>query len=111
MQATHCMHITSRSMIVRALTIAGLVACSHPSQRQRDLPPPNAGQAELAFEIDEGNIENVFYRQGPIAAHLLASSGVEPRLIVAFPAGNTGAGLWFAPTKNPVKFVVDGPLE
>jgi hypothetical protein len=65
----------------------------------------------LSFRITEGRTENHFYRRGPIAAHLLASSGTHPRLLVAFPAGNTGVGLWFARAEQPVELVVEGEVE
>lgn len=65
----------------------------------------------LAFQITEGHVENHFYRCGPVAAHLLASSGSHPRILVAFPAGNTGVGLWFDPPAEPVELRVEGGLE
>ena len=43
----------------------------------------------------EGLNLNSFVRQGPVAAHIVLRSGTTPRLIVAFPAGNSGVGLWF----------------
>lgn len=52
---------------------------------------------ELSYRIDEGRNINAFLRDGPAAAHLLLRSGVDPRILVAFPAGNSGVGLWFAP--------------
>lgn len=64
--------------------------------------------AALQFRITEGNIENAFYQDGPVAAHLLLSSGDKPRVLVAFPAGNSGAGVWFEPTATPVHWVLDG---
>ncbi|HZX25634.1 MAG TPA: hypothetical protein VFF16_01090 [Telluria sp.] len=51
-------------------------------------PPP------LRFSIEEGEVINEFLRDGPVAAHLLLSRGAAPRLIVAFPAGNSAVGLW-----------------
>ncbi len=51
--------------------------------------------APLHYTIAEGNNLNAFFRDGPVAAHVLARSGQNPRLIVAFPAGNSGVGLWF----------------
>ncbi|MFZ0550705.1 MAG: hypothetical protein WAM21_07840, partial [Steroidobacteraceae bacterium] len=56
----------------------------------RSTPPP------LTFQVREGRILNYFLRQGPVAAHLLLRSGPTPRILVAFPAGNSGVGLWFA---------------
>jgi hypothetical protein len=52
----------------------------------------------LDFRIDEGRNLNSFVRAGPVAAHLLLRSGTEPRILVAFPAGNSGVGLWFQTT-------------
>lgn len=49
----------------------------------------------LVFSIPEGDNENHFFRQGRVAAHAVLSSGSTPRVLVAFPAGNTGVGLWF----------------
>jgi hypothetical protein len=64
----------------------------------------SANPAALAFRIDEGRNLNSFLRQGPVAAHLLLRSGPDPRLLVAFPAGNSGVGLWFANTTTPVSW-------
>jgi hypothetical protein len=49
------------------------------------------------YEVVEGLNINSFVRQGPVSAHILLRSGFEPRLLVAFPAGNSGVGLWFNP--------------
>jgi hypothetical protein len=50
----------------------------------------------LAFDVSEGPNLNSFLREGPVATHLLLRSGLDPRILVAFPAGNSGVGLWFA---------------
>ena len=65
-----------------------------------DVPPT------LAFRIDEGHNINSFLRQGPVAAHLLLRAGNEPRILVAFPAGNSGVGLWFTRTAIPVSWTL-----
>ncbi len=62
--------------------------------------------APLQFRISEGRIENAFYQDGPIAAHLLLSSGDTPRALVAFPAGNSGVGLWFDEVAAPVQWTL-----
>jgi hypothetical protein len=49
----------------------------------------------LRFSVSEGRVHNEFFRQGPVAAHLVLSSGKAPRLVVAFPAGNSGGAVWF----------------
>lgn len=51
--------------------------------------------ASLRFSVSQGNVRNEFFREGPVAAHLVLTSGPAPRLIVAFPAGNSGVALWF----------------
>ncbi len=50
---------------------------------------------ELSYQLTEGRNLNAFVRDGKVAAHVLLRSGQNPRIIVAFPAGNSGAGLWF----------------
>lgn len=61
----------------------------------------------LAFRIDEGRVTNFFFQQGPIAAHLLLTSGTEPRVLVAFPAGNSGVGVWFETSAAPVTWKLE----
>jgi hypothetical protein len=65
-----------------------------------------AAEPRLSFEVTEGPNLNSFLRQGPVAAHLLLRSGVDPRLLVAFPAGNSGVGLWFSHTSEPVRWAL-----
>jgi hypothetical protein len=55
----------------------------------------------LAFAIDDGPTHDAFFRRGAVAAHLVLGSGEAPRIVVAFPAGNTGAGVWFEPLRAP----------
>jgi hypothetical protein len=62
--------------------------------------------APLAFRIDEGQNINSFLRDGPVAAHLLLRAGHEPRILVAFPAGNSGVGLWFARMPEAVSWTL-----
>ncbi|MGH8253335.1 MAG: hypothetical protein ACRES2_04790, partial [Steroidobacteraceae bacterium] len=50
----------------------------------------------LQYSVHEGLNINEFVRQDKVATHLLLRSGAEPRIIIAFPAGNSGIGLWFA---------------
>ncbi|HEU4601179.1 MAG TPA: hypothetical protein VFS24_04385 [Steroidobacteraceae bacterium] len=65
------------------------------------------GTAPLQFQIQEGRITNAFYQQGPMAAHLLLTDGLEPRVLVAFPAGNSGVGVWFERTDKPVHWKLE----
>lgn len=66
----------------------------------------SAPNAPLQFRITEGRIENAFYQDRGIAAHLLLSSGERPRVLVAFPAGNSGVGVWFEDTTTPVQWTL-----
>src|SRR5690349_7501543 len=49
----------------------------------------------LRLSVPEGRVLNEFFRQGPTAAHLVLRSGQAPRIVVAFPAGNSGTAIWF----------------
>lgn len=62
---------------------------------------------ELAYQIAEGQNLNVFVRDGSVAAHLLLRSGTDPRILVAFPAGNSGVGLWFEPIAKPASWTLE----
>lgn len=67
---------------------------------------PLTDQSRLAFDITEGLNINSFLRDGPVAAHLVVRSGTEPRIVVVFPAGNSGAGIWFSHTQQPISWVL-----
>jgi hypothetical protein len=75
-------------------------------------PLPGMGdtgsEQRLQFDVDEGLNLNSFLRDGPVAAHLLLRSGSDPRVLVAFPAGNSGVGLWFAHSPRPVTWTMLG---
>jgi hypothetical protein len=89
-----------------SLTVAATAAATAPAASTTPAAAP-AFAAPLAFRIDEGRSINAFYRQGPIAAHLLLRSGDQPRILVAFPAGNSGVGVWFGQTASPVAWSLD----
>ncbi|HTD74536.1 MAG TPA: hypothetical protein VK652_13490, partial [Steroidobacteraceae bacterium] len=65
-------------------------------------------QERLSFDVEEGPNLNSFLREGPVAAHLLLRSGLDPRILIAFPAGNSGVGLWFAHGSSPVRWTLRG---
>ncbi|MDP9007345.1 MAG: hypothetical protein M3N91_01330 [Pseudomonadota bacterium] len=73
------------------------------------LPSVAAGPSaqRLSFDVDEGLNLNSFLRDGPVAAHLLLRSGSDPRILIAFPAGNSGVGLWFSHSA-PVRWEMIG---
>lgn len=56
----------------------------------------------LRFSAPEGSALNEFYRRGPVAAHLVLTPGTKPRLVVAFPAGNSGTAVWFDAPRGEV---------
>lgn len=68
---------------------------------------PVPAAPELAYQLTEGNNLNAFVRDGAVAAHLLLRSGTDPRILVAFPAGNSGVGLWFAPTQRATTWRIE----
>lgn len=65
----------------------------------------------LSFDVTEGRNLNSFLRAGPVAAHVLLRSGSDPRILVAFPAGNSGVGLWFARSSQPVTWTLLKPPQ
>lgn len=68
-------------------------------------------QPELSYRLDEGQNINAFVRNGPVAAHVLLRHGTDPRFLAAFPAGNSGVGLWFEPLPHPARWQIEqGPL-
>jgi hypothetical protein len=86
-----------------ALIILGVALAVAPPPGMAD---PESGQ-RLSFDVDEGLNLNSFLRDGPVAAHLLLRSGSDPRILIAFPAGNSGVGLWFSHSA-PVKWELIG---
>ena len=66
---------------------------------------------ELQFAIEDGAIQNEFFRDGPVAAHVVLKSAAAPRLIVAFPAGNSGVGVWFAPQEAAARWAAPEDVE
>ncbi|WP_156404799.1 hypothetical protein [Sphingomonas sp. Root241] len=71
-------------------------------------PGPAQRAPELAYQLTEGQNLNAFVRDGKVAAHLLLRSGTDPRILIAFPAGNSGVGLWFDRTAAPVAWRLEG---
>ncbi len=78
-----------------------------PTETSTATPKPkpteeNVEDDTLTFALDKGMLSNRFVREGDLTAHALTRSGTEPRIIAAFPAGNSGAGVWFEETDQPV---------
>jgi hypothetical protein len=89
-----------KSVLRRAAIVAGGIAAM--------TPLPGIADQRLSFDVDEGLNLNSFLRDGPVAAHLLLRSGSDPRILVAFPAGNSGVGLWFAHSGAPAVWKLRG---
>ena len=83
--------------VVGTLSLTPQPGVGHPASEQR-----------LSFDVDEGLNLNSFLREGPVAAHLLLRSGSDPRILIAFPAGNSGVGLWFSHGTQPVTWTLLG---
>jgi len=85
--------------VLRLITVGALVlavnSCSGPDDEHR-----HGSDADLLFSISEGRAENYFIRQDGVSAHLNLRTNPAPRLIVAFPAGNSGVGLFFRKTSE-----------
>jgi hypothetical protein len=79
-----------RSAALCAVLLVGLSAIADSGARGGA-----AARPLFHFEVEEGQNLNYFLRDGMTAAHLLLRSGRDPRILVAFPAGNSGVGLWF----------------
>jgi hypothetical protein len=75
-------------------------------------PLPGVGdpgsEQRLSFDVNEGLNLNSFLREGPVAAHLLLRSGLDPRILIAFPADNSGVGLWFSHSAAPAAWTLLG---
>ena len=69
---------------------------------------PQPAQSRLDFEVQEGLNLNRFVRDGNVAAHLLLRSGTDPRILIAFPAGDSGVGLWFVHRSGRVSWTLRG---
>ena len=65
----------------------------------------------LRFSVPEGVVLNEFYRDGPVAAHLVLTSGSAPRVVVAFPAGNSGTAIWLTAKSTPLAWQPDVTIE
>ena len=64
---------------------------------------------ELAFAADHRSERNRFVRQGAVAAQLTLRAGLRPRLLVAFPAGDSGVALWLRTRNARVDWEVSSP--
>jgi hypothetical protein len=90
---------------IAGATLLGTASSAAPGKPGPGAPPPSA---RLDFEVDDALNINRFLREGPVAGHLLLRSGTEPRILIAFPAGNSGVGLWFEKNPGEARWRLDG---
>lgn len=86
--------------LLRALLLALALAPSACQTLETRRPASNAAaidqnSSDLYFKVVSENIEEHSLRVGATAAHLYMDTISEPYLFFAFPAGNSGVGLWF----------------
>ena len=97
------MGIPSRAKPCRSI-LPGMPEPASPPDRQDPVCPP------LTFDRTEGRIQHRFLRAHGTAAHVALTSGVAPRIIIAFPAGNRGVLLQGRIHNADVALDFDGPL-
>ncbi|MFI5782185.1 hypothetical protein [Nocardia sp. NPDC051570] len=86
-------------LVVLSVSLLAVVGCS-------SRPPADTS---FHFQVTEGQNLNYFLRDGRTAAHLLLGSGRDPRILVAFPAGNSGTGAWFDTVAAEAQWRLDAP--
>ncbi|HEX4196023.1 MAG TPA: hypothetical protein VHZ26_01140 [Caulobacteraceae bacterium] len=91
-----------------AAALAGAVLALAPGGGPR-AAEPSGDPGGLRYGVDDGPYLNRFVRQGPVAAHLVLRSGRDPRILVAFPAGDSGVGLWFGHRGAPMAWSLTAP--
>lgn len=67
--------------------------------------------APLRHRVDEEPGLNRFLRDGELMLHLHASMAPARRLVMAFAAGNSGAGLWFEPADDGLQWQIERDPE
>lgn len=65
--------------------------------------------ARLDYQVEEGLNTNRFVREDEVAAHLVLRSGTDARILIAFPAGDSGVGVWFVHRPEKVRWTLDRP--
>jgi len=83
------------------IVVAGLLAARATLALEPTAP-------RLDYQVDEGLNTNRLLREGAVAAHLVLRSGNDPRILVAFPAGDSGVGVWFVHHAAAVKWTLGG---
>ena len=90
--------LSNKAFVLSALALACVTA--------------GAGESTaLRFSVPQGGVLNEFYRDGPVAAHLVLTSGSAPRVVIAFPAGNSGTAIWLTAKSTPLAWQPDVTIE
>ena len=66
------------------------------------------GPTHLDYQVDEGLNINRLVRADDVAAHLVLRSGNDARILMAFPAGNSGVGVWFVHSPEKLHWKLEG---
>ncbi len=66
---------------------------------------------ELRHHVVEGPATSWFLRDGALMVHALLNTAPSTRLLFAFAAGNSGAGLWFDDAPADLAWLPEGELE
>jgi hypothetical protein len=64
--------------------------------------------ARLDYQVEEGLNINRFVRADEVAAHLVLRSGSDALILIAFPAGDSGVGVWFVHSATKVRWRLEG---
>jgi hypothetical protein len=67
-------------------------------------------QTDIAFSVRSEGVEEYSIRQGGTAAHIYIDAKKSPYLFFAFPAGNSGLGVWFKSNHKTSLTVISKPI-
>lgn len=99
----------ARQLIGGVALVAAVLFASPAAFAEQATAPEEQTTPELAYQLTEGENINAFLRDKEAAAHVLLRSGDDPRILVAFPAGNSGVGLWFETLASPAQWELEEP--
>ncbi|KAI0648904.1 hypothetical protein C8Q79DRAFT_903844 [Trametes meyenii] len=108
-----------RRTVMRVTRILGVFTAAHASAGTAFAQMVERGNASLAFQVVSGGNDNYFLRDGLTSAQLLLTSANDTtitarRLVVALPAGNSGAVTYFLPKDETGRLgvtVVEGSVR
>ncbi|MHB2019854.1 MAG: hypothetical protein ACYCW6_23185 [Candidatus Xenobia bacterium] len=73
---------------------------------------PDVGRQGISLDIHEGLNDNLLEQTPFGACHAVITTREKPRILLTFPAGNSGIGLWFeGPANQDVQLQAAGPLR